>query len=148
MTRPSSSAVVGEVLAPSVGQALGAAVAGGVDRDDLEAHRHEPRERLGVEEALGREAVHDHERDAPAATAMPTCARRTSAIWCRARRGAMTASPASSSAGALDRFDDVAHARHLSADRDRSTSRRHGDDRGAIRRAFTFRIGSMCLSDA
>ena len=49
------------------GQAQGAAVAGRVDGDDLEAHRHQAGQRLGVEDALGREPVDQHERHAPAA---------------------------------------------------------------------------------
>ena len=44
-----------------------AAVAGGVDGDDLEAEVDEARQGLGVEEALGREAVDDDERHAPPA---------------------------------------------------------------------------------
>ena len=49
------------------GQAEGAAVAGGVDGDHLEAEVDEPGQRLGVEDPLGGEAVDDHERHAPTA---------------------------------------------------------------------------------
>src|SRR3954470_12313003 len=38
------------------------AVAGHVDGDHLEAERHEARQRLRVEDALGRETVHDDQR--------------------------------------------------------------------------------------
>ena len=48
-------------------QALRAAVAGHVDGDDLEAPAHQAVQGLGVEEALGGEAVDDDERHAPAA---------------------------------------------------------------------------------
>ena len=53
------------------GQPEGAAVAGGVDGDDLEAEVDEARQGLGVEDPLGGEAVHDHERHAPAADRHP-----------------------------------------------------------------------------
>ena len=46
------------------GKTTSAAVAGGVDGDDLEPHRDQPRERLRVEEPLDGEPVHDDERDA------------------------------------------------------------------------------------
>ena len=49
------------------GEPQGAAVTGGVHGDHLEAEVHEPRERLGVEDPLGREAVHHHEGHAPTA---------------------------------------------------------------------------------
>jgi hypothetical protein len=43
---------------------LGAAVPGGVDRDDLETHQTRRLKRLGVQEPLSAEAVDHHERDA------------------------------------------------------------------------------------
>ena len=65
-TRPSSVGVAGHALRAG-GQAEGAAVAGGVDGDDLEAEVDQARQRLGVEDPLGREPVDDHERHAPPA---------------------------------------------------------------------------------
>ena len=53
--------------APPVGRPEGAAVAGGVDGDDLEAEVDQAGQGLGVEDPLGREAVDDHQRHAPAA---------------------------------------------------------------------------------
>ncbi len=55
------------VLCAFVGQAEGAAVAGRVDGDDLEAEVDEARQRLRVEDALGGEPVDHDQRDASAA---------------------------------------------------------------------------------
>ena len=65
-TRPSRLGVAGHALRAG-GQAERAAVAGRVDRDDLEAEVDEARQRLRVEDPLGREAVdHDERHAAPA----------------------------------------------------------------------------------
>ena len=59
------------------GQAERAAVAGGVDGDDLEAEVDQARQRLRVEDPLGGEPVDDHERHAPPADGhADLCARR------------------------------------------------------------------------
>ena len=58
---------VGREVAAAGRQALGTAVPGGVDGDDLEPDVDEAPQRLGVQHALGGEAVDEDERHALAA---------------------------------------------------------------------------------